>query len=139
MQVGPEDRAGAEDGMRTSPTMEEVVELDNLDDNALARKLAIAIRHTADHVKEDPPRRYSYEEWAEYTRLIRFSKMSKQECEDAEDEEGVVEWDWIGEDSPMLAGSNESEWVLDRLCESLNRYMRKQAKELATGGKKKDI
>jgi len=40
-----------------------------------------------------------------------------------------VEWDWIGEDSPMLADVGESEWVLDRLCESLNRYTRKQARD----------
>ena len=52
--------------------------------------------------------------------------MSKEELEREEEEEGIVEWDWIGEDSPMLAEETESEWVLDRLCESLGRYMRKQ-------------
>ena len=121
MPVGPE-----EDEMETTPTMEQVSDLDNLGDQALAAKLAIAIRHTANHLKDDPPRRYCYEEWAEYTRLIRFSRLSKEEIELAEEEEGIVEWDWIGEDSPMLADSTESQWVLDRLCESLNRYMRKK-------------
>lgn len=121
MPVGPED----EDDI-SPPTMEEVAELDNLDDVALARKLAIAIRHTADDMKCDPPKRYSYEEWAEFTTLIRFSRMSKEELGEEEDVEGRVEWDWIGDDSPMLATQSESEWVLDRLCESLNRYMRKQ-------------
>ena len=119
MSVGPED----ED---TPPTMEQVAELDNLDHASLARKLAIAIRHTADDLKASNPRRYSYEEWAEYTRLIRFSRMSKEELKEEEELEGIVVWDWIGEDSPMLADQSESEWVLDRLCESLNRYMRKQ-------------
>ena len=52
--------------------------------------------------------------------------MSKEELEREEEEEGIVEWDWIGEDSPMLAEETESEWVLDRLCESLGRYMRRQ-------------
>ena len=52
--------------------------------------------------------------------------MSKEELEREEEEEGIVDWDWIGEDSPMLAEETESEWVLDRLCESLGRYMRKQ-------------
>lgn len=119
MSVGPEDEDAP-------PTMEQVAELDNLDDASLARKLAIAIRHTADDLKSSNLRRYSYEEWAEYTRLIRFSRMSKEELEEEEELEGIVEWDWIGEDSPMLADQSESEWVLDRLCESLNRYMRKQ-------------
>ena len=134
MPVGPD-----EDEVDPAPTMEQVSELDNLDDQALAGKLAIAIRHTANHLKDDPPRRYGYEEWAEYTRLIRFSRLSKEEIELAEEEEGIVEWDWIGEDSPMLADSSESEWVLDRLCESLNRYMRKQGMGVSAGDKSKDV
>ena len=134
MAVGPD-----EDEMEPAPTMEQVSELDNLDDQALAGRLAIAIRHTANHLKEDPPRSYCYEEWVEYTRLIRFSRLSKEEIELAEAEEGIVEWDWIGEDSPMLADSTESEWVLDRLCESLNRYMRKQGTGVLAGDRSKDI
>ena len=134
MPVGPE-----EDEMDPAPTMEQVSELDNLDNQALAGKLAIAIRHTANHLKDDPPRRYCYEEWAEYTRLIRFSRLSKEEIELAEEEQGIAEWDWIGEDSPMLADSTESEWVLDRLCESLNRYMRKQEIGVSAGNKSKDV
>lgn len=130
--VGPED----EDAAAAPPTLEQLAELNNLDDAALARKLAIAIRHTADDLKADPPRRYSYEEWAEHTRLIRFSRYtSKDELGEEEDEEGLIEWDWIGEDSPMLAEQSESEWLLDRLCESLNRYMRKHSDSV---GKKKD-
>ena len=130
MEVGP----GDEDADATPPTMEEVAALDNLDDAALARKLAVAIRRTADDLKSDPPKRYSYEEWAEYTTLIRFSRMSKEEMEEEEDLEGCVEWDWIGEDSPMLTNQSESEWILDRLCESLNRYMRKRALGGASNG-----
>ena len=128
-----------EDDMNPAPTMEQVTELDSLDDQALAGKLAKALRHTANHLKDDPPRRYCYEEWAEYTRLIRFSKLSKEEIEQAEEEQGIVEWDWIGEDSPMLADLSESEWVLDRLCESLNRYMRKQGMGILARDKSKDV
>ena len=140
MPVGPEDEdADATD----SPTFEEVVQLDHLDDAALARKLSIAIRRTAGDLKSDPSRRYSYEEWAEYTHLIRFSRYTRDELGEEEEEEGLIEWDWIGEDSPMLAEQSESEWVLDRLCESLNRYMRKhQARNHHHNhnhGRKKDI
>ena len=120
-QVGAEDN-----GLTTTPTLEDLAQLDALDDQTLARKLALAIRRTANDLKADPPRRYTYEEWAEYTRLIRFSKMDKSQVEETEEEEGLVEWDWIGEESPMMAEESESEWVLDRLCESLDRYMRKR-------------
>lgn len=115
-----------EERTTNAPTLEDVAQLDALSDQELARKLSIAIRRTANDLKADPPRRYTYEEWAEYTRLIRFSRMNKAQVEEAEEEEGLVEWDWIGEESPMMAEETESEWVLDRLCESLNRYMRKQ-------------
>lgn len=135
LPVGPEE----DDDTIPTPTLEQVSELDDLDDQALAVKLAIAIRHTANHLKDDPPRRYCYEEWAEYTRLIRFSRLSKEEIALAEEEQGIVEWDWIGEDSPMLADSTESEWVLDRLCESLNRHMRKQGICLSARDKSKDV
>lgn len=134
MPVGPE-----EDIRDPALTMEQVSDLDRLDDQALAGKLATAIRHTANHLKNDPPRRYCYEEWAEYTRLIRFSRLSKEEIELAEEEQGVVEWDWIGENSPMLSDSTESQWVLDRLCESLNRYMLKQTPSISDGNKLKDV
>ena len=133
MPVGPE-----ENEMAPPPTLEQVSELDSLDDQTLAAKLAVAIRHTANHLKDDPPRRYGYEEWVEYTRLIRFSR-SKEEIELEEEERGIVEWDWIGEDSPMMADSTESEWVLDRLCESLHRYMRRQRIGVSAGDKSKDV
>ncbi|TAQ91052.1 hypothetical protein B7494_g586 [Chlorociboria aeruginascens] len=94
----------------------------------LARKLALAIKKTANDLRADKPKKYSYEEWVEFTRLIRFSSHNAVEEEEEEEEEGLVEWDWIGEDSPMLADVGESEWVLDRLCESLNRYTRRQSK-----------
>jgi len=95
----------------------------------LARKLAVAIKRVANDLRLEHHKKYSYEEWVEFTRLIRFSKEDPTEVEEEEEEEGLVEWDWIGEDSPMLADVSESEWVLDRLCESLNRYTRKQARD----------
>ncbi|KAL1305373.1 hypothetical protein AAFC00_002267 [Neodothiora populina] len=94
----------------------------------LARRLARAIRRTANDLRADPPRRYSYEEWVELTRLIRFtSHKGHGEAQDESVEEGLVEWDWIGEDSPMMAQESEAEFVLDRLCESMGRYIRRLA------------
>ncbi|KAI9833133.1 MAG: Potassium channel [Thelocarpon superellum] len=91
----------------------------------IARRLPLAIRRVADQLNDDPPRRYSYEEWAEYTRLIRFSSETKSEVARDEESEGLINWDWIGDDSPLMSSSSETEWILDRLCESMNRYMNK--------------
>ncbi|KAI4194762.1 MAG: hypothetical protein LQ350_007584 [Teloschistes chrysophthalmus] len=118
--IGPVD----EDRDAPPPTLKDIAGLDRLDEQALARKLGLAIRRIANDLSADPPRMYTYEEWAEYTRLIRFSRMSPAELDEEEEEQGLIEWDWIGEDSPMMAEKCESEWLLDRLCESLDRYMR---------------
>jgi len=55
---------------------------------------------------------------------------NKSNSSSSDDREDLVEWDWIGEDSPMLADITEAEWVLDRLCESLNRYTKRQAEKV---------
>ena len=122
LPVGVDDE---DEEVQQPRTLEEIAAQDILDEHLLARKLALAIRRTANDLKADTPLRYTYEEWVEFTRLIRFSRKSKDELVE-EEEEGLVEWDWIGERSPMMAEQCESQWVLDRLCESLDRYMRKQ-------------
>lgn len=98
------------------------------DETELSRRLAQSIRQVAKDLSHNPPKRYSYEEWVEFTRLIRFTtKTNVEEVTEEEDEEGLIEWDWIGEDSPMVSKKGEAEFVLDRLCESLSRYMRRRA------------
>jgi len=128
----PDEEADLEQVVR--PTLEKLAEepLEQTEHD-LARKLALAIKKTATDLHSDHPIRYTYEEWVEFTRLIRFSKLTEDELELEEEDEGLIEWDWIGEDSPMLAEVSESEWVLDRLCESLNRYTRRQARHRSPG------
>ncbi|KAI9824392.1 MAG: Potassium channel [Thelocarpon impressellum] len=109
------------------PTIEELAQAEPTDQD-LAKKLALAIRRVADHLNAEPAKRYSYEEWVEFTRLIRFSTESDMAVEADEEEEGLIEWDWIGENSPMLAEQSEAEWILDRLCESLSRYMTRHSR-----------
>jgi len=90
----------------------------------LARRLATCIRQVAADLKEDDdkPKRYSFEEWAEITRLIRFTTEPPGEALQ-EEEQAAVNWDWLGENSPMMVSESEPEFVLDRLCESLVRYI----------------
>ena len=85
-------------------------------------------------MKNQPLKRYTYEEWVEFTRLIRFSRFDKVDGEDVEPDkqleydeavDGVIEWDWLDSKSPMTSEQAEPEWVLDRLLESLLRSFRK--------------
>ncbi|CAG8179911.1 unnamed protein product [Penicillium nalgiovense] len=113
----------------------------------LAQELAFAIRRASKQAREGKQERYSYEEWVEFTRLIQFtdprarppsSQRNQPASEEGlsidEDEYGLINWDWIGENSPMLAKQTEPEWVLDRLCESLIRYVSTQEESRAVGG-----
>lgn len=93
-------------------------------DNAiLARRLATAIRSVASDLKNNEKKRYSFEEWAELTRLMRFTSEPPEEAISQESQD-VLQWDWIGPDSPMMSDLSEPEFVLDQLCESLDRYMK---------------
>ena len=120
----------------------------------LAQQLAFAIRRTTQDVREGKRKRYKYEEWVEFTRLIQFtdprsrptsSGAGKHRIGDGSisvdaDEFGVLNWDWIGENSPMLAHLTEPEWILDRLCESLIRYVSTQEQaRAAVGGQLDDL
>ncbi|QDS70861.1 hypothetical protein FKW77_005610 [Venturia effusa] len=89
----------------------------------LARRLAVAIRSVAADLKSDEKKKYTFEEWAELRRLIRFTSEQGEEAID-QGSEDELQWDWIGPDSPMMSDRSEPEFVLDRLCESLSRYMR---------------
>ncbi|KAL1853487.1 Potassium channel [Paecilomyces lecythidis] len=111
---------------RPRPTIEKLAQSPPPSNRALARELAFAIRRTADDFRSGEAKQYSYEEWVEFTRLICFTDTSPPGVEGLEKDEdiyGIVDWDWIGETSPMLAEQTEPEWVLDRLCESLIRYL----------------
>jgi potassium channel subfamily K len=114
------------------PTLEQLAtDINEMSDRERAHRLSLAIRKTADDLQSGERKRYTYEEWVEFTRLIRFTAQTNQEMEETEEVEGIVQWDWIGDNSPMLADLSEPEWVLDRLCESLKRYLSQDFREMA--------
>ncbi|OJJ44369.1 hypothetical protein ASPZODRAFT_781006 [Penicilliopsis zonata CBS 506.65] len=139
-QVGVDDTDDAENGVnrparqaadRPVHTLEELARDLAPSDLELAQQLAFAIRQTTLDALLDEPKQYSYEEWVHFTRLIQFTNPKPAGGLESgsyadEDEYGVLNWDWIGENSPMVAGRTEPEWVLARLCESLVRYMATQ-------------
>lgn len=83
----------------------------------LAKMLCETIKAVARDVRIDPGRQYSFEEWRGFTKLIQFTQNGRGG-------EQLTEWDWIEEDSPLLADVGEAEWILERLVESLGRWVR---------------
>ncbi|KAL3447403.1 hypothetical protein BJX65DRAFT_295773 [Aspergillus insuetus] len=115
-------------------SLEDFAQNPNPSSRDLAQQLAQAIQQTIKDALSGEAKEYTYEEWVGFTRLIRFTspqRLAEAEIETDgagrmvldEDEFGVLSWDWIGEQSPLLAEKTEPEWVLDRLCESLVRYV----------------
>ncbi|KAF2122364.1 hypothetical protein BDV96DRAFT_640406 [Lophiotrema nucula] len=97
----------------------------------ISRRLAVSIRHVANDLRLQESKKYEYEEWVEFTRLLRFSRKNAlvqhgKEVVEEEEHEGLVDWDWLGEDSPLMSGLAESEWLLERLAEALERLERRQ-------------
>lgn len=110
-------------------TIDELAE-EQLNKSEMDKRLGYALRRVAGDMKNDPHKRYCYEEWVEFTRLIRYTKLDRriqdsldpaQQLEYDEALDGPIEWDWLGSDSPMTSEQHEPEWVLDRLLESLLR------------------
>ncbi|KAF2472878.1 voltage-gated potassium channel [Lindgomyces ingoldianus] len=110
---------------------------------SLSRRLALSIRRVAADLRLPKTKKYTYEEWVEFTRLIRFTKSTAGERGEGvlqeEEEEGLVEWDWIGDDSPLLSGLGESGWLLQSLCESLVRLEKRKEAEKKKKEKEKAL
>ncbi|OKL62818.1 hypothetical protein UA08_01709 [Talaromyces atroroseus] len=109
----------------------------------LARDLIFAIRRVTQDVISGEIKRYSYEEWVEFTQLIRFTNPNssrQSEIELDENEWGLIQWDWMGENSPMMAEQTEPEWLLNRLTESLLRYMASvESEQEMAGGQQRGL
>ena len=99
---------------------------------SLSRRIALNIQKVSRDLCASKSKRYSYEEWVEFTRLIRLTTPERLNnhlgtvTTNDENEEGLVNWDWIGDDSPMVSEMSETEWLIERLCESLIRLERRR-------------
>ena len=93
------------------------------------------IGRVTQHLKSQPPRKYNYQEWAWYLRLIgedesdaakhrkphsHLSSKTKDELEEKEKER----WSWVGSRSPLMGSQEEAEWILEKLIETLNDELR---------------
>jgi potassium channel subfamily K len=143
----------AEDELTQHPTLASLATEAELDlyklptQVSLSRRLALSVRKVSQDLKIEG-KRYTYEEWVEFTRLIHMTNPERldrdlgfEDADREENEEGLVNWDWIGDDSPMVSGVSESEWLMERLIESLVRLEKRKevAREKADVGALRDM
>lgn len=113
-------------------------------------------RNVLKHLDQTPPRQYTYEEWAWFLKLMgedednqsshrkapvnpRSEKHGQPDMQQAttdDSEQGKRQWSWIGNRSPLMGEQDEPEWVLERLCITLERELKKRHEEERKKGKK---
>ena len=114
--------------------------------------LAKEIGRVMKHLNSSPPRKYTFDEWAWYLKLIGEDESSAETHRQAKrkpkaDGEGLgaaldgpegnggmgKKWSWVGNRSPLMGNKEESEWVLERLTKTLERELEKVRKEEMRG------
>ena len=107
-------------------------------------------RKVMKHLNEDPPRQYTYEEWAWFLRLMgededdhsfhrkpaiqirdnhsgdREPDLQQGGMDEKRDEQN--KWSWLGNRSPLMGSTGEAEWVLERLSITLEKALKRQHK-----------
>jgi potassium channel subfamily K len=95
------------------------------------------------HLDSSPPRKYTFDEWAWYLKLIgedesnaethrkapRKPKADGEGLASATDGEAKTKWSWVGNRSPLMGNKEEAEWVLERLTKKLEEELEEIRKE----------
>ncbi|KAI0450958.1 hypothetical protein F5B21DRAFT_408258 [Xylaria acuta] len=101
------------------------------------------IRRVSKHLQHSPPRKYTYQEWAWYLRLIgedesdasthRKPLKKPQSADDQQDPrrpggdgdkvDEKPKWSWVGHRSPLMDTRDEAEWILDKLSQRLREEL----------------
>lgn len=125
----------------------EAHQLDDLPTGKEFQLLLIAeIQSVTQHLREDKPRRYSFEEWAWFLWLLgederdanthrkarpeekRTHEVAAEQSRQHKDKDAQhFKWSWVGSRSPLTADQEESEWVLDRLTFCLQKALEADA------------
>lgn len=105
--------------------------------HVLAARVAREIKRLAVDIGASPPKRYHWDQWARWMRLVGDGSGGGGT---GPDKDGG-EWSWLGEGGPLLGGSTETEWILGRLCERLEEVImmheqeeEEQQREKESGG-----
>ncbi|KAI1116391.1 hypothetical protein F5Y14DRAFT_406468 [Nemania sp. NC0429] len=111
------------------------------------------IRRVSQHLQHSPSRKYTYQEWAWYLRLIgedetdvtthRRTVIHKPKPSDDGEpshsnggnttddgkQEGRQQWSWVGHRSPLMDTRDEAEWILDKLSLKLRQELQAAVEE----------
>ena len=107
------------------------------------------IRTVFKHLNESPPRKYAFEEWVWFLKLMGEDESSAdvhrtapikvkhpetmqpdfQQGQTDRNDEQKREWSWVGNRSPLMGEQAEAEWVLERLSMTLEKALKKESEK----------
>ena len=116
--------------------------------------LAKEIRALMFDINSSPPKRYEWDEWEYFLKLIGDGAQSDSTGSDAYMVPQALRtttevarfrakgqkqsWSWLGRDSPLMGYKTESEWILERISTTLERELQEVRKMAQSGGSAKD-
>ncbi|RWA03385.1 hypothetical protein EKO27_g11720 [Xylaria grammica] len=111
------------------------------------------IRRISQDLQHTPPRKYTYQEWAWYLRLIGEDESDpsthrkpptkphptsddkapqpteKRGTDGAKSGNEQEQWSWVGHLSPLMDTRDEAEWILDKLSQKLRQELQGDVEE----------
>ncbi|KAK5561851.1 hypothetical protein LTR46_000656 [Exophiala xenobiotica] len=104
-----------------------------------AYRLHILLRemqNVVQHLDAQPPRKYTFEEWTWFLKLIHEDESDPPGHRLPWDRDADVaaplrekdgqKWSWLGQESPLMSMEDEPKWVLARLLEVARRRSKKR-------------
>lgn len=106
-------------------------------EGGLPARIAKEIAGLAGNVGTKPPVKYTWEQWVGWLALLDErdgTKTDKKEQEKKKETDKVDEWtwSWLGDDGPLFSTVNETEWILGRLCNRLERVLQHEIEGAST-------
>ncbi|KAG6853043.1 hypothetical protein C0991_007299 [Blastosporella zonata] len=98
-------------------------------DGSLAAIIAREIGTLAKDVGTTPAVKYGWEEWVRWLDLLGMPDYHKP----GEEEGNVVaqtrDWTWLADDGPLFSRATETEWILGKLCERLEKALENELRD----------
>ena len=112
-------------------------------------QLVREFRRVMKHADESPPKKYTYDEWAWFLKLIGEDedntsshrtapikvqqqgdqRVDMQKGAEYEADRQVRQWSWLGNRSPLMGETAEAVWVLERLSITLENELKRASEK----------
>lgn len=108
----------------------ETVEEEHGHGGGVAAQLAKEIRLVSKDLGSQPPRKYGWEDWKRWVKLLGSGpkgldglRSATAHSDSADKSKFHHRWIWLGDEGPLFSGESESNWILAKLCDRLEQVL----------------